>query len=476
MALKVIIAGIFALHTITLVDAHMKMTHPVPFGVGLERSPLDPNRDNFPCQYRGASTYQFTAMNKIPVNEPVLLSFDNGARHEGGTCEISVSMDKEPTKESVFKVIQVFEGGCPPNDPEAGLTFNLPGEFPTTERATLAWTWFNKVGNREMYMNCAPIQVTGGSDNMEYYNSLPEMFVANLSKEDCATIETHDPIMPDPGQFVIQAGDANPTPVSGAKCGPTANNKQQTQTVSNLAAYTPPSSDSNQIITEGGGAGGASSQGPQSSANAAGSEGATQSYNNGLHTQSMAAPTQAASTAAASGIPYAPSDNGASSALPTTFMTMTSPVLSSPADMSTAPSYPTLSLSSGAGISGPSTGLMAAPSGYPSTSNSTNGSSSCGEDGAIVCNGPDQFGLCNHGSVVWQAVAAGTTCSNGVIQKRSDSAVVNVPKQRRHAHVRHHSHGAHKLREESVMEGLQALRESSLGMESMVNGPEGVNT
>jgi hypothetical protein len=44
---------------------------------------------------------------------------------------------------------------------------------------------------------------------------------------------------------------------------------------------------------------------------------------------------------------------------------------------------------------------------------------SCSVDGAIVCNGSTQFGLCNFGKVVFQDVAAGTTCSNGVIQKRA---------------------------------------------------------
>jgi hypothetical protein len=36
-----------------------------------------------------------------------------------------------------------------------------------------------------------------------------------------------------------------------------------------------------------------------------------------------------------------------------------------------------------------------------------------------VCNGEKQFGLCNNGSVVWQDVAAGTACVNGVVSKRS---------------------------------------------------------
>ncbi|KAF2109690.1 hypothetical protein BDV96DRAFT_502348 [Lophiotrema nucula] len=43
----------------------------------------------------------------------------------------------------------------------------------------------------------------------------------------------------------------------------------------------------------------------------------------------------------------------------------------------------------------------------------------CSQNGAVVCNGSTQFGLCNNGNVVWQDVAAGTTCSNGVISKRT---------------------------------------------------------
>lgn len=42
----------------------------------------------------------------------------------------------------------------------------------------------------------------------------------------------------------------------------------------------------------------------------------------------------------------------------------------------------------------------------------------CGTEGAVVCNGESQWGLCDHGKVVFQPVAAGTTCRDGVIAKR----------------------------------------------------------
>ncbi|KAK4499858.1 hypothetical protein PRZ48_008044 [Zasmidium cellare] len=51
---------------------------------------------------------------------------------------------------------------------------------------------------------------------------------------------------------------------------------------------------------------------------------------------------------------------------------------------------------------------------YPSVPVPT-GSSTCPVDGAVVCNGPNLFGLCNFGHVVWQSVALGTACEDGKI-------------------------------------------------------------
>jgi hypothetical protein len=61
----------------------------------------------------------------------------------------------------------------------------------------------------------------------------------------------------------------------------------------------------------------------------------------------------------------------------------------------------------------------------------------CDTDGAIVCIGSNQFGVCNWGTAVPQSLTAGTVCSNGVISaavKRRHS--VKFPRaylHRRHA-------------------------------------------
>jgi hypothetical protein len=109
----------------------------------------------------------------------------------------------------VWKVIHSIEGGCPTADPGNGGTvasfpFTVPSELPEGQ-LTMAWTWFNKVGNREMYMNCAPIKVSGGSG--DGFDSLPDMAVANIAGQgSCATSETFDYTFANPGKYVTKAG------------------------------------------------------------------------------------------------------------------------------------------------------------------------------------------------------------------------------------------------------------------------------
>jgi len=84
---------------------------------------------------------------------------------------------------------------------------------------------------------------------------------------------------------------------------------------------------------------------------------------------------------------------------------------SAPKPQPTQPSYPTApapAMPSATGTTGTT----------PSSPSSGNASGTCTTNGAVVCNGERQFGICNFGQVVWQDVAAGTTCSGGVISKR----------------------------------------------------------
>lgn len=408
--------GVFAMGLLSLGNCHMKMSSPVPFDVAnLDNSPLKPDGSDYPCKTCG---YKISAMNKIPVNEPVLLKLDGSAIHGGGTCQIAISMDEEPTKESKFKVIQTYQGDCPPKA-GTGLTFNIPKDFPNAERATLAWSWFNQIGNREMYLNLAPIQITGGSDNKAYLDALPDMFVANVPATDCTTSEMSDPTIPNPGNFIIKSTDVKPKEVSGPKCGTAgpATNSNAQASEKNLAAYSPPATDSNEIIPMDGSSGSGSGNNGGSAPSAPANGGA--SYNNGQYT-----PSQPSVTAVAPSQPAASpvASTSAPAAQPSTFQTLTVPATTSTATAA----YPTLSPAPNQGFAGSAATAAPAPTGATSSSGAT-----CSTPGALVCNGPNQWGLCNNGNVVWQAVAAGTTCSNGAIQKRS-------------THIKRHAHGVHK--------------------------------
>jgi hypothetical protein len=93
-----------------------------------------------------------------------------------------------------------------------GLEFTVPADAPAGE-ALFAWTWFNQVGNREMYMNCATVTITGGSGGAGL-SALPDMFVANVGNG-CATAEGSPVDIPNPGADVQRAGKA-PVPPTGS--------------------------------------------------------------------------------------------------------------------------------------------------------------------------------------------------------------------------------------------------------------------
>ena len=327
------------------------MQKPVPYGVDtLNNSPLGAD---YPCKQR-AGTYEISEMNDIVAGTDQALTFSGTAVHGGGSCQISISKDKEPTVQSQFKVIHSIIGGCPGVDGgPSEFSFQVPKEFPNGEYA-LAWTWFNKIGNREMYMNCAPVTVTGGSDDDSFFDSLPDMFVANIPDSECTTPEGKDIVFPEGGDSVETAPDAtletSLPPACGAAAAPEQGNESEDGAQPGISQPTATSQQS---------------------------------------TSQVAVPVPTSST----------SELAATSSQ-ATFITVTF-------------SEPKFANSTLAGTSQTSSSVAAVNPTAPS------GSGGCGAEGTIVCNGSEQFGICNHGSVTWQPVAPGTSCQGDAIVKRS---------------------------------------------------------
>jgi hypothetical protein len=387
-------------------NAHVLMKAPVPYSVDkLDNSPI--TKAQYPCKSQNGFTV--STMNQMKVGEKNTLELSGSAVHGGGSCQLSVTLDTEPTADSVFKVIKSMEGGCPGVDSQANsYDFELPDSIPNG-KATFAWTWMSKLsGQPELYMNCAPIEVTGGSDDKTAFEKLPNMLVINLD-DSCESVPNFAVQFPDPGSVVQKGATNDLKPPVGAACGSSSGTPADPSSPAGGQPSASPSApnDGQYSAAPTSPAGGAPSAAPTS---VAGGEPSPLPSNGG----GVFAP---GASSAASGAPSAaPTVPGTS----TTLVTVTaSPTAPSPV----APTVPA------------GTGSPATPS-TPSTPSAGGSSGACTENGSVVCNGTDQFGLCNNGEVVWQAVAAGTQCTNGSITKRGYHGRIARPRRsnRRHGH------------------------------------------
>lgn len=380
-----------ALSLFSSANAHMVMDSPTPFGASsLNNSPLDNSGSDFPCKQR-PGVYDITKMNDIKVGVPQKLSFTGGATHGGGSCQVSVTLDKNPNKNSQWKVVHSIIGGCPANvggnlsgdsqdQGSSEFEFSLPQGMPNGEY-TLAWTWFNKIGNREMYMNCAPITVSGGSDDNTVFSSLPDMFVANLPRESCRVPDSKNFVFPNPGQSVqTAAADAFATALEGDNC----------------AAIT------------GLGRG---------------------SGNAGSPAQPTAQPSAPASSAPTSSAPA--SSAPATTKAPGEFAPIPSSAVSS-AVRPTATSLATVTLTRSAPASSRTSDAPPPANTAPAGSCDV-GASPCTVEG-MYCFSTTKWGLCQNGCAVERFVSPKTECRNNSIQH---VAAAKRDFLRRHAHRRH---------------------------------------
>lgn len=138
------------------------------------------------------------------------------ATHGGGSCQLSMSYDNGQTWAVIFSYI----GGCMVEGPTTDFT--LPADAPSGE-AIFSWSWFNQLGNREMYQNCAVVTITNGGAGLDP-SVYPTPFVANADVNGCSTIEGTDIVFPEPGPNVkyggkYAGGNATPgTGITGSNC------------------------------------------------------------------------------------------------------------------------------------------------------------------------------------------------------------------------------------------------------------------
>jgi len=176
-----------------LASAHMEMISPIPWtGQGTQDRNFDltapMNAQRFPCNVPNFDTYA-SGPGAAPIatwaaGSTQKFVIGGGAPHNGGSCQAVISEDKGKT----WKVIENFIGGCP--TPGKEFPFTVPAATKSGP-VIFGWSWLNKSGNREMYMNCATITITGGGSGL---SGLPGMFIANVEGvTTCKTKEGIDP-------------------------------------------------------------------------------------------------------------------------------------------------------------------------------------------------------------------------------------------------------------------------------------------
>ncbi|KAJ5516201.1 hypothetical protein N7527_007761 [Penicillium freii] len=199
--------------------AHMQMSKPLPIRSPLDlyptgpvdygyTNPLNASGKNYPC--KGYEKDPFVSQAFYVPESSYETKIQGNAPHGGGSCQLSLSYDQGQS----FRVIQSMVGGCGFN---RTWPFKIPREAPPGE-ALFAWTWFNRIGNREMYMNCAMVTIGDAPDswndnknvtNSPKFESLPEIFIANINGEGkCVTSEDQDVSFPLPGPKVIGKSDS----------------------------------------------------------------------------------------------------------------------------------------------------------------------------------------------------------------------------------------------------------------------------
>lgn len=228
----------------TLANGHGIMIEPRPYN--LETEPLQQvaplsEKLPFPCQGR---TEHAENRSVLTAGSNQTVKFWISAVHGGGSCQFSITYDYPPPADiSKWKTLYTIIGGCPAeaagnletvekdksgreNGRQCGNSSGsecvrqfdvpIPSGLANSEQATFAFTWFNKIGNREMYMTCSPVKIVGGTNDKAFMDSLPPVFQANIPGT-CETGESGQLLnIPNPGKFGKVY--AEPSPKGNGQC------------------------------------------------------------------------------------------------------------------------------------------------------------------------------------------------------------------------------------------------------------------
>lgn len=160
--------------------------------------PLLHSGSDYPCKgyLSDLGSLEGSSVATWPAGSDQEFTVTGGSHHGGGSCQASLSIDEGKT----FKVLHSYLDNCPL---ASSYHFKVPSDTPTGT-ALFAWTWFNKVGSRDMFMNCASVTISAGSGTDRIpFKSRPDIFLANIGNigNNCSTIEMKNVAFPNPGLY-----------------------------------------------------------------------------------------------------------------------------------------------------------------------------------------------------------------------------------------------------------------------------------
>ncbi|KAG0030005.1 hypothetical protein BGZ81_003159 [Podila clonocystis] len=107
------------------------------------------------------NTVPYTTRKVYRAGETINTDYSVGASHGGGHCQWALSYDDGKTWVVIKTMIRECLRGVSGSD-KYSVPVQIPGNAPSG-KATFQWIWHNAVGNREMYSNCADIEIQGVS-------------------------------------------------------------------------------------------------------------------------------------------------------------------------------------------------------------------------------------------------------------------------------------------------------------------------
>lgn len=150
------LAGVLA----AAVSAHVVLENPKPFPF-LDygpTNPIAPDGSDYPCKKpRGSSLDWGMQATVMAIGEDQTLSFQGKAVHGGGSCQLALTKDLQPTKQSEWMVIHSIEGGCPARNQKGNLegpntdryTFQIPAGIEPGDYV-FSWTWNARIGGKDL--------------------------------------------------------------------------------------------------------------------------------------------------------------------------------------------------------------------------------------------------------------------------------------------------------------------------------------